>query len=117
MRNAAFATESYERKMFESAARMIAWLRTNLEHVSLISLDRDLDSTLQHDGDCGTGEDVVAFLLAQSKRCPIIIHSSNALRAPAMHMELAMGGFENVRLCPFTSADQWATDIMAALQN
>ena len=116
MRNASLGTDRYERKIFASATELITWLESNLERVALLSLDRDLDSTVVHDDRCGDGEDVTAFLLAQSKRCPIIIHSSNALRAPAMHMELAMAGFESVYLRPFRDADQWAADVMAALE-
>ena len=86
MRKASFDTNSYERKMFVSATELIAWLKNNLDRVALLSLDRDLDSTALNDDQCGNGEDVIAFLLTQSKRCPVIIHSSNALRAPAMHM-------------------------------
>lgn len=116
MRNASFGTDRYERKMFVSATELITWLESNLERVALLSLDRDLDATAVHDERCGNGEDVTTFLLTQSKRCPIIIHSSNALRAPAMHMELAMAGFERVHLRPFRDADQWADDIKAALE-
>ena len=115
MRNATLDTDRYERKMFDSATELISWLESNLERVALFSLDRDLDSTAVHDDKCGNGEDVTAFLLAQSKRFPVIIHSSNALRAPAMHMELAMAGFESVYLRPFRDADQWAADVKTAL--
>lgn len=116
MQNASFGTDLYERKMFASATELITWLESNLERVALLSLDRDLDSTAVHDDKCGTGEDVTAFLLTQSKRCPVIIHSSNVLRAPAMHMELAMAGIENVYLRPFRDAGQWAADVIDALE-
>ena len=117
MRNASLDEGRYERKMFVSATELIAWLECNLERVALLSLDRDLDSTVVHDDQCGNGEDVAAFLTTQSTRCPIIIHSSNAMRAPAMHMELAMAGFDNVYLRPFRDADQWAADVKAALES
>jgi hypothetical protein len=116
MRNAPLDSDRYERKIFASATELITWLKSNMECVALLSLDRDLDSTAVHDDGCGNGEDVTAFLLTQSKRCPIIVHSSNALRAPAMHMELAMAGFESVYLRPFHDADQWAADVIAALE-
>ena len=116
MRNAPLAADRYERKIFSSAPELITWLKSNLDGVALLSLDRDLDSTAVRDDGCGNGEDVTAYLLTQPNRFPIIIHSSNALRAPAMHMELAMAGFGSVYLRPFHDADQWAADVLTALE-
>jgi len=115
MRNAWLPIGQCERLLFSSASELISWLETNLGRVDLLSLDRDLDSVAAQDEACGNGEDVTAFLVAQTRRCPIIIHSTNALRAPEMHMELVMAGFDRVRLTPFQDAPQWAADVAAAL--
>lgn len=105
----------YELRIFGSARDMVIWLSTRPDGVCLISLDCDLDATTTHDPSCGSGEDVTAFLASKAPSCPVLIHSSNAMRAPAMHMELALAGCQRVRLCPFQDADTWAEDVAALL--
>jgi hypothetical protein len=97
--------------VFDSAPAMCEWLADNLTQVRLISLDCDLDATNILEGTCGSGEDVVEFLARQSLRIPMLIHSSNAMRGPAMHLQLATAGFPHVRLGPFRDASQWLADI------
>ena len=105
----------YDLRIFISAREMIDWLVNAPQDVRALSLDCDLDSTALDGNDCGTGEDVTAFLVSNLPDCPVLIHSSNALRAPAMHMELTLAGRERVKLCPFTDADSWAADVLAQL--
>ncbi len=102
-------------RIFLSARDMIAWLGSGTYDVRLISLDCDLDSTAFHDDTCGSGEDVTAFLACNIPDCAVLIHSSNAMRAPAMHMELAIAGCRRVILCPFQDSDSWAADVRAEL--
>ena len=104
-----------ELRIFVSATEMIEWLMTGPQDVRLLSLDCDLDSTAFAENDCGTGEDVTAYLARNLPDCPVLIHSSNAMRAPAMHMELAMAGCKRVALCPFQNSDSWAKDVRAQL--
>lgn len=104
----------FELLVFVDAPEMINWLSINLNASDILSLDRDLDATSVTDRNCGTGEDVTDFLIQQSIRPPIVIHSSNGLRAPAMHLELAMAGFQIVLLCPFRGEKEWADDILLA---
>ncbi len=104
-----------EIQLFSDAREMEQWLSLNLKRLQLLSLDCDLDSTAMIDGDCGSGEDITRFLASKSPKCPILIHSSNALRAPAMHMELVLAGCDRVVLCPFRDAEQWAADVRKAL--
>ena len=101
--------------IFGSAAEMIAWLVGHHHDVCVISLDCDLDATALTDGDCGSGEDVSGFLAENMTNCPVVIHSSNAMRAPAMHMELTMAGCERVVLGPFRDSESWATDVGVAI--
>ena len=105
----------YEMRLFRSAREMVAWLAEGLEDVALISLDCDLDSTVIHDDSCGSGEDVTAFLVHNLPNCPVLIHSSNAMRAPAMHMELAMAGCRRAVLCPFRDGASWSSDVLSSL--
>lgn len=105
----------YELHIFISARKMIAWLEDAPRDIRLLSLDCDLDSTTIDDVDCGSGEDVTAYLAANLPDCPILIHSSNAMRAPAMHMELLMAGCNRVRLCPFRDSGSWLTDVRSQL--
>lgn len=95
---------------------MIDWLDRNVDQADVLSLDCDLDSFAPHVPDCGSGEDVTAYLVTKSAKYPVVIHSSNAQRAPAMHMELSLAGFDRVYLCPFQSQQQWTADILSALQ-
>ena len=105
----------YELRIFISAREMITWLADAPRNVRLLSLDCDLDSTAIDDIDCGTGEDVTSYLASNLPDCPVLIHSSNAMRAPAMHMELALAGCKHVQLCPFRDSDSWAIDVRSQL--
>lgn len=105
----------YELRIFISARDMVDWLVNAPHDVRLLSLDCDLDSTVLDDNGCGTGEDVTAYLACNLPDCPVLIHSSNAMRAPAMHMELALAGCKRVELCPFQDSESWATDVRAQL--
>jgi hypothetical protein len=105
----------YDVRIFTAAPEMVSWLKMHADDVRAISLDCDLDSTAIVDDRCGSGEDVAAFLVSNPPNCPVLIHSSNAMRAPAMHMELALTGCPKVVLCPFRGSDEWASEIRAAL--
>lgn len=105
-----------ELKFFTDANEMKSWLPSNLDQVQLLSLDCDLDATALAGVECGSGEDVIDFLVQRLPKCPIIIHSSNALRAPAMHMQLAFAGCAAVRLCPFSDGERWVRDVRTFLE-
>lgn len=105
----------FEFHYFNAAHEMKRWLSLNLDRVQLVSLDCDLDAKALSGTESGSGEDVTAFLVQRQPKCAIVIHSSNALRAPAMHMELALAGCTAVLLCPFVDGEQWVTDIRKAL--
>ena len=102
-------------RIFASAREMIGWLSDGGEDVVLLSLDCDLDATALRDHTCGSGEDVAEFVASRISDCPVLIHSSNAMRAPAMHLRLAAAGCRRVRLCPFRDAEQWASDVRTEL--
>jgi len=116
MRDALKQLDRCQLLIFRSAFEMIAWLESNSAGAQIISLDVDLDATALEGDDCGSGEDVSAFLAQNPPLCPIIIHSSNALRAPAMHMELTLAGCADVFLAPFRDAATWASDVARALR-
>ena len=106
---------AFDLRIFISAREMIEWLTNGSQDVRILSLDCDLDATAFGDDNCGTGEDVTAYLACNLPDYPVLIHSSNAMRAPAMHMELAMAGCKRVMLCPFQDSDTWAKDVRAQL--
>lgn len=112
---AMYQLADFELRIFISARELIAWLASRPNNVRLLSLDCDLDSTAISDIDCGTGEDVTAYLASNLTDYPVVIHSSNAMRAPAMHMELALAGCKRVELCPFQDSDRWIADVRAQL--
>lgn len=102
---------AYDLRVFISAREMITWLVNTPRSAGLLSLDCDLDLTSIDDGECRSGEAVTAYLASNLPECPVLIHSSNAMRAPAMHMELALAGCKRVALCPFQDSDSWAKDV------
>ncbi len=117
MRNAVRSyLPEYDVRFFAAAPSMIAWLTSSIDEVGVVSLDYDLDATAAFDDGCGSGMDVAAFLAVDAPNCPVLIHSSNAMRAPAMHMELVTAGCANVALCPFRGGQQWAADIRRMLR-
>ena len=70
----------YEIVFFDGAKEMIAYLEKSLPDVIAISLDHDLELTLQ-DGkllDRGTGREVADFLARRKPSCPVIIHTTNS---------------------------------------
>ena len=105
----------HELRIFDSAPEMIGWLTEHRDNIQLISLDCDLDATALVNAECGSGEDVAAHLGNNPPHCPVLIHSSNAMRAPAMHLELTTAGWPNVELCPFRDEITWVADVRAAL--
>ena len=115
MKSATTVQAEFELCFFNDAYEMTKWLSSNLNSVSLLSLDCDLDATAITGVECGSGENVSAFLAQHIPKFPIIIHSSNALRAPAMHMELALAGCPTVMLYPFFDGKQWGEDVCKAL--
>ena len=65
----------YESVFFDDAKEMQAFLEKNLACALIISLDHDLEPSLQHNGqsvDPGTGRDVADYLAQQAPACPVI---------------------------------------------
>ncbi len=116
MRRALKLLVDCELLLFESAHEMLSWLRLHPGRAHVLSLDCDLDAPALRGENPGSGQDVSSFLAGQPHRYPVVVHSSNAMRAPAMHMELAFAGHDHVFLRPFRDAKSWATDISEALE-
>lgn len=102
-------------RFFDNVRQMEEWLAANGEHVDLVSLDCDLDCGVLANEELGSGEEITPFLAKKLPKLPIVIHSSNALRAPAMHMELTSRGCHRTWLCPFQDAKRWVEDVCRAL--
>ncbi len=107
---------------FDNAPDMIAWLRTSLSTVSLLSLDHDLGPNRERDGetfDPGVGRDVVNFLVEQDASCHIVIHSTNAPAADGMQFVLRDAGWKVERVYPFNDlewvASGWAETVERSL--
>ncbi len=93
------------------AGELLGWLNRPWTEVAVLSLDCDLDSMVVSGQDSGSGEEVVAELCRMPITFPVIIHSSNAFRAPAMHLELAVAGWSCVRLSPYRDGMAWAKEV------
>ena len=117
MRRVVAATPpSVDVRFFDSAHELRAWLSANIGCVRAASLDCDLDTTSARDSaDAGSGADIADYLATLPPQFPVLIHSSNAMRAPAMHMTLAFAGWTSVSLSPYTDADSWLAEIMLAI--
>lgn len=98
----------YGARFFTTANAMIDYLSQNVgEELLLISLDHDLEPI---DGamaeDPGTGRDVAGCLAERRPRCPVIIHTTNALAAVAMQAVLSEAGWTTIRVAPY-DAERW----------
>ena len=87
---------------FNSAHAIIEWFAVNLDSVSLISLDHDLDFLPGPEKliDPGDGRDVAQFLATQKPCCPVIVHTSNNEGAFSMMFTLQDAGWRAERVLP-----------------
>ncbi|EMB17931.1 hypothetical protein [Rhodopirellula europaea] len=107
------STLPFDVRFFDNAHELLRWFPGNIDSVVAVSLDCDLDTTTARDSmDAGSGDDVANFLAPLTPHFPIVIHSSNAMRAPAMHMTLALAGWPNLSLSPYTDADSWLAGVL-----
>jgi GR25 family glycosyltransferase involved in LPS biosynthesis len=97
-------TESqFEPIIFDSAYKMVDWLKEHLADVVLISLDYDLPIVRNKDGtivDFGSGEIVANYLSKYPPTCPVIIHSSNHAGASQMMRLLNDSDWPHIRVYP-----------------
>ena len=79
-----------------NADDFISWLTGNIERVSLICLDHDLDPGPASDPrrDMGDGRQVVRWLIGQSTLVPVLIHTSNGIFGAQMETLLKEAGWK-----------------------
>jgi hypothetical protein len=95
---------TFEHRFFAEAKAMIGYLEDYLQETITISLDHDLDSSLDSEGrsvDSGTGRDVADFLAGQLPVCPVVIHTSNTVSALGMEKALRDAHWTTHRVVPF----------------
>ena len=103
----------FEVLFFDNAHDLLRWFPDNIGSVAAASLDCDLDTTTARESvDAGSGADVADYLAPLTPHFPVVIHSSNAMRAPAMHMTLGLAGWPNLSLAPYTDADSWLASLL-----
>jgi len=88
---------------FKSAHAIIEWLKTNLDSVSLMSLDHDLEFLPGSEGlliDPGDGRDVAQSLAPRKPCCTVIVHTSNSMAASSMMFTLQDAGWQVERVLP-----------------
>ena len=103
----------FEVLFFDNAHDLLRWFPDNIGSVAAASLDCDLDTTTARESvDAGSGADVADYLAPLTPHFPVVIHSSNAMRAPAMHMTLGLAGWPNLSLAPYTDADSWLAGLL-----
>ena len=109
-------------RWFTAAPTMIDWLAGHVGELALMSLDHDLMMLPDPDGrlrDPGDGRDVARLLATRQPVCPVIIHSSNELRALEMADALRAAGWQVTRVLPRLGPDwietQWIAQVRALL--
>lgn len=90
---------------WRTATSMIAELPALLPHARLIALDHDLEPLPGDTADPGTGYDVIQAITACPPTCPILIHTSNAIRATWMQGACELAGWEYHTIAPI--GDDW----------
>ncbi len=91
--------------IWRTAWSMIEQLPDHLSSTVLISLVHDLIPLPEDTQDPGDGLEVAKSLAAGWPSCPIIVHSSNGLRAQAMIDQLDQSGWQVERVAPI--GDDW----------
>lgn len=71
----------------------------------LICLDHDLFPDSPKDPDPGDGRDVSEFLITQTHKCPVLIHSTNGPAADSMLYSMRDAGWIVQRIAPI--GDDW----------
>jgi len=109
--------------VFERADDMIAWLKGHLGEAVLISLDHDLPM-VNAEGmliDCGDGRMVADYLAELPATCPVIVHSSNANRAPGMWFALKDAGWQISRVVPYEDyawiRGEWMSQVLQLIRD
>ncbi len=101
----------------DNAPDFVAWLRSSMGLVRLVSLDGDL-FLCDTQPDPGTGLDVVQFLTSSAPSFPVIVHSANPTRGEAMMAALAGAGWDACRADPLQldwMTRQWLPAVKRAL--
>lgn len=96
---------SFSAEPCRSATRAIDILTHQLSSIDLICLDHDLE-TPTGEPDCGTGMDVVHWLVSQPIRKPVLIHTTNTTAGREMEATLKAAAFSCYWLVPF-DGNEW----------
>lgn len=96
---------NYKVRQWRDANAMLRELDERLPTAALISLDHDLYVIEPWEPDPGDGLMVVNRLAELTPCCPVIVHSSNSVRAGMMNGELELSGWTSRRILPF--GDHW----------
>jgi hypothetical protein len=109
--------------VFQNSPDMVLWLKENLHHVRLLSLDHDLGPNQLRGGtsfDPGTGRDVADFLTTRPPQCPVILHTTNSLAAPGMQRVLEEAGWAVSQVVPYGDLDwvgeRWIKEVRRMLR-
>lgn len=111
--NSFFSESDYEVALFDNAPDTIQFLKHNLSSVRLISLDHDLGTGRERNGeifDPGTGRDVVDYLVTQIPACPVILHTSNYTAREGMIFTLERFGWKTSYVRPYNDLE-WIGDV------
>ena len=82
----------------------INWLSSNVNSGILFSLDNDL-YVPEFEGDEGEGWQLCEWILSNSRKCPLIIHTTNFTAAAKMETACTDAGWNFMRIIPYNGFD------------
>ena len=111
---------TFETRCFQNPKDILDFLDGHLEETIAISLDHDMELTIERDGllsDPGTGRDVADFLATKAPTCPVIIHSTNSSAALGMERVLRDADWTTIRVAPWGDLEWIEAEWVKALRN
>jgi hypothetical protein len=95
------STENHTERTVPDA---INWLSANVDRVILFSLDNDL-YVPEFEGDEGEGWQLCEWILSNSPKRPLLIHTTNFTAATKMETSCADAGWDFMRIIPYNGFD------------
>ena len=98
--NFKIALGTIESHIERTVPEAIEWLSNNDKRISLFSLDNDLYMP-EYDGDEGEGWELCEWLILNTSKRPLLIHTTNISAATKMEMACADAGWHCLRVPPY----------------
>ncbi len=100
--NFKMALASIESHIERTVPESIEWLNSDFKRVCLFSLDNDL-YVPEYEGDAGEGWQLCEWIISNSYKRPLLIHTTNVIAATKMEMKCTSAGWQCMRIPPYNS--------------